>query len=917
MVEIIKSLDKIISMIDKYPSSPYLEDEEKEEIKSLDTKWNINLIQKFLLKKILNVNELDKSVRYKNDTNIAYLTMFRILMHDENFNNDICDLIEKDDKKKVNPFWKSFMNYLINVFLFSNFEFYIHRRNFYNGKINDNVVKSIIESLLFLNQACSYNNSFKKFLFDYKVGKNSLNDFLRDENLDKEENSPHSFIDIIFYICFTCLEQFSLKFYDNNLFKIYGYCFELIDKLYRKKDSSDLNYFTLFDENFTQQLTEQMKTLSGTIDAPKLTEKIYFIDLLINCRLSLENKDLNSNYIVGCALNNFKLINKLLNMNFEDKSFIVALELIFPPSLIIQWMKQIFKKLLIEYNIVDLKDSKMELKEDFDKFHSFYSKNEKLYKNILFKLSCEFFIYINIMKDKFYNKESIFLIKTSCHKIKIIDKLSFYRSLISENASISKKFKTLKNIDYETFKTQKDDFTKNLLSTYFKIVKSCEVFIPRYKKKNEVNESNNTSEEDDLDLYPERIYFVLDPVLFNINKKKIFQRIFEMGTEDITTRSGLLIEYLDEYQEEIKLLYSWENYREIYKNILGINYDMVNLVNLGITTFLIIILLLFIDITNKDSSKIFTLVISLEIFEIILNVTFVILFFLKYMIIKELDEKKLRIINKYEYDKIEHFIKNFVFHEDICFLIFNALIGLVIIYNVNLVALICLQSFVIVKFIKTIKEIFTAVAMTIDQIVAMIFFLAIIIFIYANFSFVFIKSDYIMEVDGGTEENVCDNIFHCLIFHFDVGVRSGGGIGDSLPLTSIKNLYDFSLRYVGDFSFYIIVTLLILNMINGIIITTFSQIREENDKRTEELEDKCYICGKTKVEFEEAKLSFDHHVNEEHNYYTYLRFLLQIKGQKILSDDEEYIRECILTEDLEFLPTERSMSLDEIKNSKI
>ena len=207
--------------------------------------------------------------------------------------------------------------------------------------------------------------------------------------------------------------------------------------------------------------------------------------------------------------------------------------------------------------------------------------------------------------------------------------------------------------------------------------------------------------------------------------------------------------------------------------------------------------------------------------------------------------------------------------------------------------------------------------MTIDQIVAMIFFLAIIIFIYANFSFVFIKSDYIMEVDGGTEEHVCDNIFHCLIFHFDVGVRSGGGIGDSLPLTSIKNLYDFSLRYVGDFSFYIIVTLLILNMINGIIITTFSQIREENDKRTEELEDKCYICGKTKVEFEEAKLSFDHHVNEEHNYYTYLRFLLQIKGQKILSDDEEYIRECILTEDLEFLPTERSMSLDEIKNSKI
>ena len=339
---------------------------------------------------------------------------------------------------------------------------------------------------------------------------------------------------------------------------------------------------------------------------------------------------------------------------------------------------------------------------------------------------------------------------------------------------------------------------------------------------------------------------------------------------------------------------------------------MVNFVNLCITTFMIIILLIFIDITNKDSSKIFTLVIYLEILEIILNVTFVILFILKYLIKSELDKKKVEIKNKY--DQIEYFIKNFVFHEDICFLIFNALIGLVILMDLNLVGLICLQSFVIVKFIKTIKEIFSAVAMTIDQIFAMIFFLAIIIFIYANFSFVFIKSDYIMEVDGGTEENVCDNIFHCLIFHFDVGVRSGGGIGDSLPLTSIKNLYDFSLRYVGDFSFYIIVTLLILNMINGIIITTFSQIREENDKRTEELEDKCYICGKTKVEFKEAKLSFKYHVNEEHNYYTYLRFLLQIKGQKILTDNEEFIRESILKEDLEFLPTNYSMSIDEVNN---
>ena len=67
-----------------------------------------------------------------------------------------------------------------------------------------------------------------------------------------------------------------------------------------------------------------------------------------------------------------------------------------------------------------------------------------------------------------------------------------------------------------------------------------------------------------------------------------------MGTEDITTRSCLLIDFLDEYQEEIKLLHNYEVKGQIYKTILGINYDMVNFVNLCITTFMIIILLIFI-----------------------------------------------------------------------------------------------------------------------------------------------------------------------------------------------------------------------------------------------------------------------------------------------------------------------------------
>ena len=52
-----------------------------------------------------------------------------------------------------------------------------------------------------------------------------------------------------------------------------------------------------------------------------------------------------------------------------------------------------------------------------------------------------------------------------------------------------------------------------------------------------------------------------------------------------------------------------------------------------------------------------------------------------------------------------------------------------------------------------------------------------------------------------------------------------------------------SFRFVFDFSYYIIIGVILLNIIFGIIIDTFGALRDETNERAEELENLCFICG--------------------------------------------------------------------------
>ena len=54
----------------------------------------------------------------------------------------------------------------------------------------------------------------------------------------------------------------------------------------------------------------------------------------------------------------------------------------------------------------------------------------------------------------------------------------------------------------------------------------------------------------------------------------------------------------------------------------------------------------------------------------------------------------------------------------------------------------------------------------------------------------------------------------------------------------------FAARVIYDLPFYFIVIIIVLNLIFGVIIDTFADLRSEKQKKEEILKTTCFICGK-------------------------------------------------------------------------
>ena len=100
----------------------------------------------------------------------------------------------------------------------------------------------------------------------------------------------------------------------------------------------------------------------------------------------------------------------------------------------------------------------------------------------------------------------------------------------------------------------------------------------------------------------------------------------------------------------------------------------------------------------------------------------------------------------------------------------------------------------------------------------------------------------------------------------DYGLRLGGGIAEELEMTSYEaeNRSRYYTRLIYDVTYFAFVTVIILNIIFGIIIDTFAGLRDEKNAMFDDMKNRCFICGLDRYLFEKNSDGFDNHIERDH-----------------------------------------------------
>lgn len=214
-------------------------------------------------------------------------------------------------------------------------------------------------------------------------------------------------------------------------------------------------------------------------------------------------------------------------------------------------------------------------------------------------------------------------------------------------------------------------------------------------------------------------------------------------------------------------------------------------------------------------------------------------------------------------------------------------------------------SFLLLDFIQispTTQAVLRAVYNPRKQIFMTLVLTFIIMYIFAIFQFFFVNNsdnftDYPTTITLG-------NMYKFLL-------RWG------LPYNTPQNqmvLTIYSFRVVSDLAFFMS-CLIMLNILKGITIDTFVELRKSLEARMDDTTLKCFICGIEKNTFNRTldRTAFALHIKHDQNLWNYLYFIMYVWQQDKDDDDglESYVRKCIASNDLIWFPMNKAIRLAE------
>ena len=230
-------------------------------------------------------------------------------------------------------------------------------------------------------------------------------------------------------------------------------------------------------------------------------------------------------------------------------------------------------------------------------------------------------------------------------------------------------------------------------------------------------------------------------------------------------------------------------------------------------------------------------------------------------------------------------------------------------------------SFLLLDFVirfKTLGNVIQSVTRNKTALMLTGMLIMIILFVYTSFGFFFFRdilynNNINANDDTTVGESMWDTMIACYFNIISYGLRNGGGIGDAALPENFHNSKEYHTKFLYTATFQIVIIIIMLNIVFGIIIDTFAELRDERRSIFEDQEDKCFICNMERyVFFEGDGEGFDAHVANDHNMWNYIYYLihLETKDPTEFTGVESYVKDKTDKEDISWFPLHKAMVVD-------
>merc|ERR1711865_1340859 len=229
---------------------------------------------------------------------------------------------------------------------------------------------------------------------------------------------------------------------------------------------------------------------------------------------------------------------------------------------------------------------------------------------------------------------------------------------------------------------------------------------------------------------------------------------------------------------------------------------------------------------------------------------------------------------------------------------------------------ICIHMLDLVYTSEMLKNVLRAVTFNGEGLLMTSMLTLLLIWIYSIIAFTMIRQNYINDDLQG--EKLCETLLDCFMVTTREGLIHGGGMGEWFQPRTLgggDHFASYMGRFFFDLSFFLLIIIILLNIIFGIIIDTFSAMREATESAASDMRYICTMCGLERADLDRNGSGFQQHISTEHNMWKYVFYLVYLdqKDATEFTGLETYVNGLVEDENMDFYPIDQALCMDDGK----